>query len=203
LRKDLSEPTVYEPLAGGYRRRVAERGRPLFSIGAVARMLDLAPATIRTWETRYGLITPERSEGGQRLYSRDHVEQLRFVKSQVELGRRPGEAHRLLRERIARGDGFGGTRMRVLLAESRLGAARVLAELLGPEGFEVLLATDPDTARRAYDDLEPALVVIDTGDMDFDELSERLRANGTKILPLELLERPLGWLDQAKALLTQ
>lgn len=194
-------PTVYEPLDSGYRRRVAERGRPLFSIGAVARMLDLAPATIRTWETRYGLVTPERSGGGQRLYSRDHVEQLRFVKGQVELGRRPGEAHRLLRERLARGDAFGGTRMRVLLAESRLGAARVLTELLGDEGFEVLLATDPDVAERVYEELGPALVVIDTGDMDFDELSDRLRANGTKILPIELLERPLGWLDEAKALL--
>ncbi len=159
---------------------MAERGRPLFSIGAVARMLDLAPATIRTWETRYGLVQPERSEGGQRLYSRDHVAQLRFVKAQVDLGRRPGEAHRLLRERLAGGDGFGGTRMRVLLAESRLGAAQLLAELLGPEAFEALRAT------------EPALVVIDAGDADFDELSDRLRASGTKILPIE-----------AKALLTR
>jgi DNA-binding transcriptional MerR regulator len=181
---------------------MADRGRPLFSIGAVARMLELAPATIRTWETRYGLVTPQRSEGGQRLYSRDQVEQLRFVKSEVEHGRRPGEAHRLLNERIARGDSFGGTKMRVLLAENRLGAARVMKELLGSEGFEVLLATDPDTASRAYDELSPALVVIDTGDMGFDELSERLRETGTKILPIELLERPLAWLDEAKALLT-
>jgi DNA-binding transcriptional MerR regulator len=181
---------------------MAERGRPLFSIGAVARMLDLSAATIRTWETRYGLVTPNRSEGGQRLYSRDQVEQLRFVKSEVERGRRPGEAHRLLNERIARGDSFGGTRMRVLLAESRLGAATMLKELLGSDAFEVLLASDPSTAARAYDELSPALVVIDTGDMDFDELSERLRASGTKILPIDLLERPLAWLDEAKALLT-
>jgi DNA-binding transcriptional MerR regulator len=180
LRKDLSAPTVYEPLAGGYPRRVAERGRPLFSIGAVARMLDLAPATIRTWETRYGLIAPERSQGGQRLYSREHVDQLRFVKTQVELGRRPAEAHRLLRERIAHGETFGGTRMRVLLAESRLGAAQVLSELLGPDGFEALLAS------------EPALIVIDGGDIDLDELSDRVGASGTKVLPIE-----------GKALLTQ
>jgi DNA-binding transcriptional MerR regulator len=165
-------------------------------------MLDLSAATIRTWETRYGLVTPQRSEGGQRLYSRDQVDQLRFVKTQVEGGRRPAEAHRLLAERAARGDSFGGTRMRVLLAESRLGASRVLKELLGTEGFEVLLASDPETASQAIDELAPALVVIDTGDMDFDELSERLRASGTKILPIELLERPLGWLDEAKALLS-
>jgi DNA-binding transcriptional MerR regulator len=185
----------------GYRREMAERGRPLFSIGAVARMLDLSAATIRTWETRYALITPQRSEGGQRLYSRDQVEQLRFVKDQLATGRRPGEAHRLLSERVARGDSFGGTRLRVLLAESRLGAARVLRELLGVEGFEVLLAADPEKAAQAYDELSPAIVVIDTDDVDFDELSDRLRAAGTKILPIELLERPLALLDEAKALL--
>jgi DNA-binding transcriptional MerR regulator len=182
---------------------MAERGRPLFSIGAVARMLELSAATIRTWETRYGLIQPQRSDGGQRLYSRDQVDQLRFVKKEIGEGRRPGEAHRLLSERIGRGDSFGGTRMRVLLAESRIGAAQVLRELLGSDSFEVLLATDPESASRAFDELAPALVVIDTGDLDFDELSERLRAAGTKILPIELLERPLGWLDEAKALLKQ
>ena len=180
---------------------MAERGRPLFSIGAVSRMVELSPATIRTWETRYGLVTPNRSEGGQRLYSRDQVDQLRFVKQQVAGGRRPGEAHRLLSERISRGDGFGGTRMRVLLAESKLGAAHLLQELLGSEAFEVLLARDAEAAGRTVEELAPALVVIDTDDADFDELSERLRESGTKILPIELLERPLGWLDEAKALL--
>ena len=182
---------------------MAERGRPLFSIGAVSRMVDLSAATIRTWETRYGLIVPQRSGGGQRLYSRDQVDQLRFVKLEVEQGRRPGEAHRLLSERVARGDAFGGTRLRVLLAESKLGAVQMLRELLGTDGFEVLLATDPESAARAYDELAPAIVVIDTDDMDFDELSERLRASGTKILPIELLERPLSWLEDAKGLLTR
>src|SRR3954454_5932660 len=99
---------------------MAEGTVPLFSIGAVARMLDLSAATIRTWETRYGLIAPKRSEGGQRLYSRDQIDQLRFVREEVDGGRRPGEAHRLLSERIARGDSFGGTRLRVLVAESKI-----------------------------------------------------------------------------------
>jgi len=166
-------------------------------------MLELSPATIRTWENRYGLVRPERSEGGQRLYSRDHVDQLRFVKDQIDGGRRPGEAHRLLQERIARGDSFGGTRMRVLIAERRLGAAHVLRELLGADAFELLLAEDAETAERAYDELSPALVVVDTDDLRFDGLTQRLRAAGTKVLPVELLERPLAWLDEAKALLAR
>src|SRR3954451_24769396 len=106
----------------GYRRRMAERSVPLFSIGAGARVLELSAATISAWETRYGDVGPQRAEGGQRLYSRDQVDQLRFVRDEVAGGRRPGEAHRLLAERVARGDSFGGTKLRVLLAESRLGA---------------------------------------------------------------------------------
>src|SRR6266851_4692356 len=124
---------------------MAERTVPLFSIGAVARMLDLSAASIRTWETRYGYVVPQRSGGGQRLYSRDQVDQLRFVKDEVDAGRRPGEAHRLLAERVDRGDSFGGTRLRVLVAESS-GASSVLKELFGTDAFEVLLAYDPAAA---------------------------------------------------------
>ena len=67
-------------------------------------MLDLSAATIRTWETRYRLVVPARSPGGQRLYSREQVDQLRFVRDQVDEGRKPAEAHRLLAERLARSD---------------------------------------------------------------------------------------------------
>lgn len=182
---------------------MAERGLPLFSIGAVARMLDLSAATIRTWETRYGLVVPERSEGGQRLYSRDQVDQLRFVKEHVDIGRRPAEAHRLLSERVARGDAFGGTKLRVLLAESRFGAAGLLRDLLGPEGFEVVLATDATTARKTFEEVDPAIVVIDDADTDFADLSRTLRASGTKVLPLALLEGSLSLVDQARSLLAK
>ena len=177
---------------------MAERSVPLFSIGAVARMLDLSAATIRTWETRYGDVVPQRSDGGQRLYSRDQVDQLRFVKGEVDSGRRPGEAHRLLAERVARGDSFGGTQMRVLLAESQLGAAAVLKKLLGGDAFEVVLATDPATAQRAFDELAPAVVGVDAGDHDFVEFAEKIRAAGVKVLPLELLERPLALLEKVR-----
>jgi len=183
-----------------YRDPRASRAEPIFSIGAVSRMLDLSAATIRTWETRYGLVEPGRSPGGQRLYSRDQVEQLRFVSDGVASGPRPGGAHRLLKERTARGDSFGGTRLRVLLAESKLGAAAVLRELLGGEAFEVLLAGDPDTAKRLYEELAPAVVVVDTDDGDFEGLADRLRGAGVKVLPMGLLERPLALLDRARSL---
>jgi DNA-binding transcriptional MerR regulator len=178
---------------------MAERSVPLFSIGAVARMLDLSAATIRTWETRYGYIVPQRSGGGQRLYSRDQVDQLRFVKDEVDNGRRPGEAHRLLAERVDRGDSFGGTRLRVLVAESKNGvASTVLKELLGTDAFEVLIASDPASAEQAFDELSPAVVVVDMEDGDFEVLADRIRSAGAKVIPIGLLERPLALLDTAR-----
>ena len=63
--------------------------RGIYSIGAVARMLGLSQPAIRSWEDRYGLIVAERSEGGRRLYTRDQVEQLRFVKERVDEGLPP------------------------------------------------------------------------------------------------------------------
>jgi DNA-binding transcriptional MerR regulator len=70
----------------------------VFSIGSAARLLRVPPATIRTWEKRYGLVVPVRTAGGQRLYTQEQLEQLRFVVEKIAAGMRPGEAHRLLSE---------------------------------------------------------------------------------------------------------
>lgn len=179
---------------------MAESGRPLYSIGAVSRMLALSVATIRTWETRYGLVEPARSAGGQRLYSGDQVEQLRFVQAAIADGHRPAAAHRLLADRMAGGEPLGGAQVRVLLAENRLGAVIALRDLLGTAGFEVLLAPDPASAQQAVDDLAPALVLIDTDDAEFDDVSRRLRDAGTNVLPVVLLERPLALAALARSL---
>src|SRR4029077_18088730 len=71
----------------------------VYSIGAVAKMVGVPAQTLRAWEARDGQTVPVRSPGGQRLYSRDHVEQLRFVREHLESGLQPADAHRLLAER--------------------------------------------------------------------------------------------------------
>ena len=68
----------------------------VFSIGAVARMLDVPTSTLRAWEERYQVVTPTRSEGSQRLYTRGQVEQLRYIKEQMESGMSAADAHRVL-----------------------------------------------------------------------------------------------------------
>jgi len=51
---------------------------PCFTIGVVARMLNLHPQTLRNYE-QVGLIGPQRSDGNIRLYSEREVERLRKI----------------------------------------------------------------------------------------------------------------------------
>ena len=151
----------------GVREGPAVSGRPMYSIGAVAQMLGIPPATLRTWEERYGLLVPERSPGGHRVYSRDQVEQLRFVKAQLDSGMSPADAHRLLAERVAAGSvslgapGAADTRLLILLAERDPYAAGLAEYFLRTEGYEVAAALDTAEAARKFDELTPSMVVID------------------------------------------
>lgn len=55
----------------------------LIFISVAARMLDMHPQTLRKYE-RLGLVRPARTVGSMRLYSRDEIERLRFIKRLVD-----------------------------------------------------------------------------------------------------------------------
>jgi CheY-like chemotaxis protein len=138
---------------------------PIYSIGAVSRMLDVPSATLRAWEDRYGVVVPERSEGGQRLYTRSQIEQLTFVQATMQSGSSAADAHRVLGERVAAGQGFVPATLDdsvlVLLAERDPFAGEIAEYLLRTEGFEVILALDAAESLRLYEDRQPAVVVLD------------------------------------------
>ena len=129
-------------------------------------MLGVPVATIRTWEDRYELVVPERNPSGHRLFSRDQVEQLRFVKARMSDGMSAADAHRLLLERIegglpmAQGDGQRG-RLLILLAEHDPYAAELQEYFLKTEGFEVEVALDEAAARRSFAETSPSLAVVE------------------------------------------
>jgi DNA-binding transcriptional MerR regulator len=140
----------------------------IYSIGAVERMLGIPAATIRNWEERYGLVKPERSGGGHRLYTRTQVEQLRFVKERLDRGLQPAEAHRLLGERLEGGRDFRftearepGARLLILLAERDPYAAEFAEFFLRTEGYDVALALDADDAATKFEQLSPQLTVVE------------------------------------------
>ena len=56
----------------------------MYNIKAAAKILDMPKVTIRSWETRYDAITPARTESGHRLYSDQNLEDLKWLKIQVQ-----------------------------------------------------------------------------------------------------------------------
>ena len=60
------------------------------------------PGLLRVWERRYGLLRPERSDGGYRLYSSEDEERVRAMVRHLEAGVPAGEAARLVLEGVGR-----------------------------------------------------------------------------------------------------
>jgi MerR family transcriptional regulator/heat shock protein HspR len=92
----------------------------LYFISTAAEMLGMHPQTLRKYE-RLGLIQPTRTMGSMRVYDREELERLRFIKRMVdELGINLAGVQRLLQVAEAM------ARIRPLMDESTLttGAGR-------------------------------------------------------------------------------
>jgi DNA-binding transcriptional MerR regulator/methylmalonyl-CoA mutase cobalamin-binding subunit len=63
-------------------------------IGELARRTGTSPAVLRAWEQRYGVIGPERSAGGTRLYSERDEARIRAMQAHIAAGLPPAEAAR-------------------------------------------------------------------------------------------------------------
>jgi DNA-binding transcriptional MerR regulator len=138
----------------------------VYSIGAVSRMLGVPSATVRAWEDRYAVVVPERSAGGQRLYTREQVDQLGFVCDLLAHGATAADAHRALRERVGEGGALVRDRTKtgsvlILLAERDPFSAELAEFFLRTEGFDVILALDAAETERIYVEREPSVVVLD------------------------------------------
>ena len=74
-----------------------ETNRGVFMISVAAQLANMHPQTLRVYETR-GLIEPQRSPKGTRLYSQDDVEKLRRIQEMTaDLGLNLAGVERVLR----------------------------------------------------------------------------------------------------------
>jgi DNA-binding transcriptional MerR regulator len=52
----------------------------LYKIGEVCRMADVQPYVLRYWETEFTALAPNKSGGGQRLYTRAEIDTILRIK---------------------------------------------------------------------------------------------------------------------------
>ncbi len=139
----------------------------MYSIGALARMLDVSPATLRTWEERYAVVVPERSAGSQRLYTRDHLEQLRFVCEQMRSGLSAADAHRALAERLLHDPKSLGADVQevaeraIVIVERDPYGAELAEYFLRTEGYAVYVARAVADAHRIIQERHVDLAIVD------------------------------------------
>ena len=72
--------------------------RAALPIGEVARRTGVAVATLRAWERRYGLLDPQRTEGGHRRYGSDDLARVRRMQQLLGDGWGADAAARQARE---------------------------------------------------------------------------------------------------------
>src|ERR1700740_613304 len=56
-----------------------EEGR-LYKIGEVCKLADVQPYVLRYWETEFPALAPNKSGGGQRLYSQREIDTILRIK---------------------------------------------------------------------------------------------------------------------------
>lgn len=73
---------------------------PRYPVRAVMARTGLTADVLRAWERRYGAVHPQRSEGGQRLYSEEDVARLVLLRRATQEGHSIGEVARLDRHAL-------------------------------------------------------------------------------------------------------
>jgi MerR family transcriptional regulator, light-induced transcriptional regulator len=69
-------------------------GAAQLRIGELSRRTGVATELLRAWERRYGLLTPERTSAGYRLYSADDARRVRRMRGLLATGLSAAEAAR-------------------------------------------------------------------------------------------------------------
>ena len=60
--------------------RAAAQNEKLFKIGEVCKTADLQPYVLRYWETEFPQLSPNKSGGGQRLYTQRELDIILKIK---------------------------------------------------------------------------------------------------------------------------
>ncbi len=89
---------------GGKKMSISNGNTPYYNLRAVVTQTGLNPATIRAWERRYGLPSPERTDGGHRQYSQRDIDTLKWLIARQDEGISISHAIQMWRAFVERGE---------------------------------------------------------------------------------------------------
>lgn len=107
-----------------------------YSIGEFARLSGITATTLRAWQRRYGLLKPQRTEGGHRLYSEDDVQQALIILDWVKKGVPIGQVKSLLERPAPRRTNNWQTLQQTLLERLKAGKIESLRQAIYDAGRE-------------------------------------------------------------------
>jgi DNA-binding transcriptional MerR regulator/methylmalonyl-CoA mutase cobalamin-binding subunit len=122
-------------------------GDPLYPIRTVSTLTGVNPITLRAWERRYGLVTPKRTAGGHRVYTRKDIDRIHHILAMIENGVAIGRVNdalsegRMARARVLKKDPWTEFRGRMTAAISQFDENRledVYNELLSRYPLELV-----------------------------------------------------------------
>ncbi|MEM7465564.1 MAG: MerR family transcriptional regulator [Pseudomonadota bacterium] len=78
----------------------AELGKT-FRIGTVSRITQIPVDTLRAWERRYGVVSPNRDVSSARLFNQQDIERLQLIKQLVDAGHAISSVANLSKEELS------------------------------------------------------------------------------------------------------
>jgi DNA-binding transcriptional MerR regulator len=164
-------------------------GTAQLRIGELARRTGVATELLRAWERRYGLLAPERTEAGYRLYSDDDVRRVRRMRELLATGLSAAEAARQAAaeprapDGVLPADGAASAELR--------GALEQLDDAAAHAAFDRLLA-DYSTRAVLADVVLPLLYELGAG-WERGEVSVAQEHFASNLLRGRLLGLARGW----------
>ncbi|MDR7252543.1 DNA-binding transcriptional MerR regulator [Nocardioides sp. BE266] len=73
----------------------------MYTVGRASQLTGVPRQTLRSWEQRYALVAPQRTQGNYRLYDDEAVRRLSVMRELVDAGWAPHEAARRIVDDVA------------------------------------------------------------------------------------------------------
>jgi DNA-binding transcriptional MerR regulator len=102
-----------------------------YSIGDVSERCGINPVTLRAWQRRYGLLKPQRSEGGHRQFDEEDIQRIEEIKRWMKSGVPVSKVKALLEgSRLAAHDGWAALQEEMMTVLRAVHPAKLRAKII-------------------------------------------------------------------------